>query len=126
MKYYVQKQDNSQYLADVSLEQKEGFTEVYPNNDQVVKLMNFTDKCFLTNDNLLVVPDQVPMSEQEQDRQKMLNQINDLQSENNTLKSQLDNSDKDAKDKQKQIDDLNNRIGQLMLAIAKQPQGGNK
>lgn len=117
---YVKLQENSKYLDSISFEPKDGYTQKYPiTADDWYKLINYPTKCFLNENGAIVYPNQVPANQQEQDIYSLKQEIAQLKSANNSLVA--DNNSKDS-----QINDLNTRVGQLMLAIANQPQGGTK
>jgi hypothetical protein len=102
-KLYVKINENDKpYLADVTVEQKDGYTAVYPMDSQVLALVRYTSKCFLKDDGTLVVPDQVPMSQAEM-------QLADL------VKADANKDDL--------IKNLQSQVAKLTMAVAK---GGNK
>ncbi|CAI2678915.1 hypothetical protein [Apilactobacillus apinorum] len=75
---YVQKQENSQYISKWSTSKDDdSYVQVWPDNEQLIKLQNFTNKCYLNSDNALVVPNQVPANQQEQYMDNLKQQVTD-------------------------------------------------
>lgn len=75
---YVQKQENSQYISKWSTSKDDdSYVKVWPDNEQLIKLQNFTNKCYLNSDNALVVPNQVPANQQEQYMDNLKQQVTD-------------------------------------------------
>lgn len=109
---YVKQKENSAYLDDYSFEAKDGYVQVYPTTKQLIKLMDFTEQCFLRPENgTLKVPDDngVPADADNLKWQEWQETINQLKADRTDLQTRLTKTEKDAKNKQKVID------GQQML-----------
>ncbi|WP_105965009.1 hypothetical protein [Apilactobacillus micheneri] len=142
--------DNNNYVQSVSDTAQEGSMAVEVNGYQAQLLGFITNKIFWDkNANALKFPADYPATDEKKIEMKykgslddikehnaeLSNQLNDLQnrfkeSENSnaTLKQQLEAAQTDAQTKDQQINDLNTRIGQLMVSMAGKStaQGGNK
>ena len=131
------------YLDDWSNEQKEGYVAVPALLDtQVLALTKYPTKCYLDDSGALVVPNQIPASQAEQEQSALNQKINDLsgqlsnmsatitqlQNDKADLAKQLADSQADDTAKDNTIKALQSQVAQLMLASVKQAtiNGGAK
>lgn len=127
------------YLDDWSNEQKEGYVAVPALLDtQVLALTKYPTKCYLDDSGALVVPNQIPASQAEQEQAQMTQKMNDLggqiaqmqttinqlQSDKTTLEQQLKDSQSDDATKDATIKALQSQVAQLMLASVKPVTNG--
>lgn len=126
MQLYVKQSDaNKPYLEKASTENLDGYTlKSALTADQVIKLINFPAQCYLDDNGAVIVPNQVPMSDQEQSAQKLALQVNDLNSQIAQLQSQLTASQSDDQAKDNTIKALQSQVAQLMLASVKPVTNG--
>lgn len=142
MQLYVKQTDQSKpYLSDVSTEDKEGYVlKPALTTNQVVALLNYPDKCFLDDNGAVIVPNQLPLDEQQQEAEKVKasivdlnNKITELSNDNTTLNNQLANANSDKAALQVQIANIQKQsvafmqqIAGLNNELAKYKQGGDK
>lgn len=122
------------YLDDWSNEQKEGYVAVPALLDtQVLALTKYPTKCYLDDSGALVVPNQIPASQAEQEQSALNQKINDLsgqlsnmnatitqlQNDKADLAKQLADSQADDTAKDNTIKALQSQVAQLMLASVK-------
>lgn len=122
------------YLDDWSNEQKEGYVAVPALLDtQVLALTKYPTKCYLDESGALVVPNQIPASQAEQEQSALNQKINDLsgqlsnmnatitqlQNDKADLAKQLADSQADDTAKDNTIKALQSQVAQLMLASVK-------
>lgn len=122
------------YLDDWSNEQKEGYVSVPALLDtQVLALTKYPTKCYLDDSGALVVPNQIPASQAEQEQSALNQKINDLsgqlsnmnttiiqlQNDKADLAKQLADSQADDTAKDNTIKALQAQVAQLMLASVK-------
>lgn len=127
------------YLDDWSNEQKEGYVAVPALLDtQVLALTKYPTKCYLDDSGALVVPNQIPASQAEQEQSALNQKINDLsgqlsnmnatitqlQNDKADLAKQLADSQADDTAKDNTIKALQSQVAQLMLASVKQATNG--
>lgn len=149
MKIYVKVSDTDKpYLSGSSTEALDGYTSIEGlTNDQAIAALSRPNKCYVDDNGVLIVPNQIPLSQAEKDAQdmqlqfaNMQKQIKDMQAditalssdkaslqdalnkantENANLKKQLQDMQKQAMMYTQQIMQINNDLAQAKA------KGGN-
>lgn len=138
--FYVHlSQTDKPYLDDWSNDAKDGYQPVPAIMDsQILALTKFPTKCYLDDSGALVVPNQIPASQAEQEQAQMTQKMADLgsqiaqmqttitqlQSDKTTLEQQLKDSQSDDATKDATIKALQSQVAQLMLASVKPVTNG--
>lgn len=138
--FYVHlSQTDKPYLDDWSNDAKDGYQPVPAIMDsQILALTKFPTKCYLDDSGALVVPNQIPASQAEQEQSALNQKINDLsgqlsnmsatitqlQNDKADLAKQLADSQADDTAKDNTIKALQSQVAQLMLASVKQATNG--
>ena len=146
-------EQNKPWIDKVSTEKLDGY-EAKPGllDNQIIALMNFPDKCYVDDNGVVVTPNQLPLSEAEKQSQqsqlqleKMQSQIKDMQSDINTLsidkatlQAALNSANADNNNLKQQIQNVQkqslaymNQLAQINAELAKykqsqSSQGGDK
>lgn len=105
MKIYVKVSDTDKpYLSGASTEALDGYTSIEGlTNDQAIAALSRPNKCYVDDNGVLIVPNQIPLSQAEKDAQ--------------SVKLQLEGMSKRITDMQKTIDDLATDKANLQTAL---------
>lgn len=113
---YVHVDNSGKWIDSVSTEQKDGY-QAKPGllDNQIIALMNFPTKCWVDDNGAVVTPNQLPLSQAEEQAQQATLTIDNLKQQINDLTAQITqaNADKQA---------LQSQIAGLMVEISKLQQ----
>lgn len=116
MLYVHINENNKPWIDKVSTEKLDGY-EAKPGllDSQIIALMNYPDKCYVDDSGAVITPNQLPLSQAEQQSQEATLTINGLKQQVTDLTGQITqaNADKQA---------LQSQIAGLMVEISKLQQ----
>lgn len=116
MLYVHINENNKPWIDAVSTTSQEGYV-AKPGllDNQIIALMNYPDKCYVDDSGAVITPNQLPLSQAEQQAQQATLTINGLKQQVTDLTGQITqaNADKEA---------LQSQIAGLMVEISKLQQ----
>ncbi|CAI2609953.1 hypothetical protein AKUH4B202J_08500 [Apilactobacillus kunkeei] len=80
MKIYVKVSDTDKpYLSGASTEALDGYTSIEGlTNDQAIATLSRPNKCYMDDNGVLIVPNQIPLSQSEKDAENVKIQLTDM------------------------------------------------